>query len=291
MQACTALVALVESGGRLPTDLLENALEAVARGLAAARQQLEAAASQLAAARRGGWACALLAAADACMHSEAWHAAWHADADGGAQAYKRTVELARDMLRQDLLPLLADASAQQDAATGFCLAPQYRALLTMGALLGAGPGWGGRPTEVAAGMTSWQPALVTPFYRSCHMPLVCRAHGSRHCGHARPTAPPPGPAQLLGAQRAVERWAPWGVCACGLYSRRAHNDWCHLMQPASPLPAGIQKLWTCVPTEVRADMERQGGCWPSVGPGLLWRVLAAMWWCGLPSYLSVPATW
>lgn len=136
-QACTALVALVESGGRLPTDLLENALEAVARGLAAARQQLEAAAGQLAAARQGGWACALLAAADACMHSEAWHAAWHADAVGDAQAYKRTVELARDMLRQDLLPLLADASAQQGAATGFCLAPQYRALLTMGALLGA----------------------------------------------------------------------------------------------------------------------------------------------------------
>lgn len=143
-QACTALVTLVEGGGRLPTDLLENALEAVARGLAAARQQLEAAAGQLAAARRGGWACALLAAADACMHSEAWHAAWHADAGGGTAAYKRTVELARDMLRQDLLPLLADASAQQGVATGFCLAPQYRALLGMGALpawvlLGAGP--------------------------------------------------------------------------------------------------------------------------------------------------------
>ena len=97
-------------------------------------------------------------------------------------------------------------------------------------------------------------------------PPLGRAHRGGHCGHARPAAPPPRPAQLLGAQRAVEWWA--GVVAL---SWRAAGSVCwQCAQHASardrgppavlPLPAGIQKLWTCVPPEVQADMERQGVC-------------------------------
>ncbi|KAL4457975.1 hypothetical protein ABPG75_012840 [Micractinium tetrahymenae] len=130
-EACTALVALVERGGRLSSDLLENALEAVRRGLAGARARLEAAADQLAVVA-GSWSTAALAAADICLHSEAWHAAFHAEAGGGKEAYLRGITLARDMLRDELLPLLGSAAAQLTADTGFLLAPQFRALLAMG---------------------------------------------------------------------------------------------------------------------------------------------------------------
>jgi hypothetical protein len=139
----------VEGGGSLPTELLGGALEAVAHGLSTARQHLERAAGQLAALQGAApWSQALLAAADACLHSERWHAAWHAEAAGGKEAYARTVALARDMLKQDLLPLLCDAAAQQTGASGFCLAPQYQALLAMG---GCGlPLPGGRAGQRAA---------------------------------------------------------------------------------------------------------------------------------------------
>lgn len=140
---------LVNGGGRLPLDLLQGALEAVAAGLAAVRQQVEAAAGQLAAVRAAAWSEALLAAADACMLGEAWHAAWHdgpkaaGGASGGRQRYKRSVDLLRGCLKDDLLPLLCGAAAQlRGGAGGFCLGPQFRALLEMGArlsgLLGAG---------------------------------------------------------------------------------------------------------------------------------------------------------
>lgn len=122
---------MVERGGRLSSDLLENALEGVCRGLAGARARLEAAANQLAAVG-GGWSTATLAAADVCLHSEAWHAAFHAEAGGGKEAYLRGTTLARDMLRDDLLPLLGGSAAQLTAETGFVLAPQFRALLAMG---------------------------------------------------------------------------------------------------------------------------------------------------------------
>lgn len=132
-QACTGLVALVEGGGSLSTNLLETALEAVARGLAAVRVHVEAAAGQLAALRATAWCEAALAAADAVMHSEAWHAAWHVDAAaGGAAGYQRSVAAARDLVKNDLAPLLCEAAAQLTPATGFCLAPQFKALLDMG---------------------------------------------------------------------------------------------------------------------------------------------------------------
>lgn len=132
---------LVNGGGRLPLDLLQGALEAVAAGLAAARQQLEAAAGQLAALRVAAWSEALLAAADACLLGEAWHAAWHDGPEAGAgdqagagrRGYKRSVDLLRGCLKDDLLPLLCGAAAQlRGGAGGFCLAHQFRALLDMG---------------------------------------------------------------------------------------------------------------------------------------------------------------
>jgi hypothetical protein len=152
-------VQLVEGGGSLPTELLGAALEAVARGLSTARQHLERAAGQLAALQgAAAWSQALLAAADACLHSERWHAAWHAEAAGGKEAYARTVALARDMLKQDLLPLLCDAAAQQTGASGFCLAPQYQALLAMG----------GCGLPLAGGRAGWPRSSWRQLSRQCH---------------------------------------------------------------------------------------------------------------------------
>lgn len=132
LQACTGLVDLVERGGQLSSDLLESALRAVCRGLAGARARFEAAATHQLAAVCGSWSAAVLAAADTCLHSEAWHAAFHAKAGGGKEAYLRGTTLARDILKDDLLPLLGGAAAQLTADTGFMLAPHFRALLAMG---------------------------------------------------------------------------------------------------------------------------------------------------------------
>ena len=157
MQACEGLVALVGRGGRLPSDLLESALEAACRGLGAARQQLEAAPAPgdaaLAAVQRGGWSQAALAAADACLHSEAWHAALHADGTDGREAHKRSVSLVKDMLKDDLLAVVAAAAGALTFDTGFCLAAQYRAVLEMGACKEGGGGV--RGAEGAAGCWGW----------------------------------------------------------------------------------------------------------------------------------------
>lgn len=125
-------MALVERGGRLSANLLENALEAVCRGLANARARLEASAADQLVVVHGGWSTAALAAADICLHSEAWHGTFHAEAGGGKEAYLRSTALARDMLKDDLLPLLGCAAAHLAPGTGFPLAPQFQALLTMG---------------------------------------------------------------------------------------------------------------------------------------------------------------
>lgn len=190
---------MVEGGGHLPTGLLLAALEAVSRGLGAARQQVEAAQSQLAAVRQAAWSQAVLAAADACMFSEAWHAAWHADAAGGPAGYRRSVELARDMLKHDLLPLLCAASAQQDGATGFCLGEQYRALLAMGGWVGARRR-AGRPYTAAASCccASAAPAAMAP--------AGCSTWPCRHLGDSSPTAhcltpAPPPPLQAARRRR------------------------------------------------------------------------------------------
>lgn len=133
LQACSVLLQLVETGGCLPIDLLENTLEAVSRGLGSARQLIEAAQGQLRAVQSTAWSQAVLAAADTCLHSEAWHSAWCGDVGaGGKDAYLRTVALARDMLKDGLLPLLVGAAEQQSASSGFCLAVQFKALLDMG---------------------------------------------------------------------------------------------------------------------------------------------------------------
>lgn len=164
-------MALVQRDGRVPTDLLENALEAVVRGLGSARAKLEAAGGQLAAMRVAEWSQATLAAADMCLHSEEWHAAWHADVGaGGKEAYLRTVGLVRDMLRDDLLPLLCAAAAQQTAETGFLLTAQYQAVLAMGK--GGEPWWAVRylleDSAWAAG------ARVLQWFRGCWANLLSR---------------------------------------------------------------------------------------------------------------------
>ena len=158
MQACTLLVHLIEADGSAaaastaaaatalpPVALLQRALEAVARGLAAARHRIEQAAAQLQAVQRGPWLQSVLAAVDAYLHSQRWHAACHA-ADGGGggkEAYSQAAAAARDLLRDHALPLLCEAAAQQQqgegkgsGGSGFLLAPHFRALLDMGTWVG-----------------------------------------------------------------------------------------------------------------------------------------------------------
>lgn len=171
----------MQGGDRLPADLLTGAIEGVSRGLGAARAELAAAAGQLEAVRQAAWCEAALAAADAVISGEGWHRAWfeglHPSPGGGgayeaAQAgYQGSKQATVRLLNDDLLPLLGTAVAQQSSATGFCLAPHFRALLDMGARRG-------RPS--GQGMVLWVPGQSPAFCRHLLAPrLIPLLHSAR----------------------------------------------------------------------------------------------------------------
>lgn len=178
-------------GAELQPELCNTCVEALARGLAAARSGAAATAAQLDVMRSGLWCQTMLPLVDLLFHSTRWYETCQQESEA-MQGFFRVRESAREMVKSSFLPLLGEAAVQQAPGTGFRLGDVFHKVLDIGkhwvracmhGVLAAGalvlPG---RPRE---------PPPPTLHVNGCHQatwlptaPGLCSSQGSQHTGHA-----------------------------------------------------------------------------------------------------------